>query len=406
MIAQPTWFGKLCAVAHGEQSAETLESYRRAGLIAYDLHEEADRDQKALAVSGSSTWTAPPATQARFLCAWNAFALQCLADSFLDADYRLQPSTVGFVPPVTSEQLLNLYGQVEQWVSRSRQAAVSQSFILDVQVPADLPPWSEVEPCPVSHLEGMLAATKMFRSHVQSAASVVLDQVPSGQEPSAEKLRQLLAGAESSASYAEALVSKRMSQRLHEELEGHAKASIEKHYALGQLLAMPSLISGFDPRSSAPAAGRPGGRLPGPGEPGFDPWCLTDPATRDSWKRDPAAREAIEVLWRNDPDPRATLDMQMQIDAALDKGDISYATGSRGARLGNYFCCPWSSVYMVRKPIRIGKQVLRPMQQFTFDVSAEDILETGEFKRQLLVGVFNPTSQVDYCNPSAGGHTD
>lgn len=407
MAKQSRWLGKLHAALQGEQSAETLESYRRAGRIAYQLIEDAERDREALAVSGTSPWTADPATQARFLCAWNAFALQALGDAFLDADYRLQPMTAGYVPAVTSEQLLAFYGQVQEWTSRARQAAASPTYVLDVEVPAALPPWVQAEPCPLSHLEGMLAATREFHAHVQTASSAVLGQARPEDQPSVEKLRALLASAESSAEYAEALVGRQMPQRLHEELERYAKASIEQHYALGQLLAMPSLAAGYDPKSAGRPVPRPGGtRLPAPGEPGFDEWCLTDAASRSRWKRDPQAQEAIEALWRNDPDPRATLDIQRQIEAALDRGDIAYATGRNGARLGNYYCCPWSPIYSVRRPVRIGEVSLRPMQQFTFDASAEEALEGGDFRREILVGVFNPTAAVDYCNPLAGGHSD
>jgi hypothetical protein len=40
------------------------------------------------------------------------------------------------------------------------------------------------------------------------------------------------------------------------------------------------------------------------------------------------------------------------------------------------------------------------VQQFTFDVSAEG----GEFRRQILVGPFAPTDEVDYCDPAGEGH--
>ncbi len=41
------------------------------------------------------------------------------------------------------------------------------------------------------------------------------------------------------------------------------------------------------------------------------------------------------------------------------------------------------------------------MQQFTFDVSAEEIAEDGQFVRRLMLGPFHPTSKVDYCDPPA-----
>jgi hypothetical protein len=66
---RPSLWGQLLARLQGEVPADTLEAYRRA-------------------------------------CSWNAFLLQTLGDQFLDADYRANPASVGFVPPVTAEQVL------------------------------------------------------------------------------------------------------------------------------------------------------------------------------------------------------------------------------------------------------------------------------------------------------------
>jgi hypothetical protein len=43
------------------------------------------------------------------------------------------------------------------------------------------------------------------------------------------------------------------------------------------------------------------------------------------------------------------------------------------------------------------------MQQFTFDVSAEEMAEGGQFVRRLLPGPFHLTGDVDYCDPTAEG---
>jgi hypothetical protein len=137
-------------------------------------------------------------------------------------------------------------------------------------------------------------------------------------------------------------------------------------YELGQLLAMPALL---DRRalSATPAVGKP---LPLPGQPGFDPWCLTGPHSRSRWQQDPADRRAIETRWRYDPEPAATVAIQSQIDAAV-------AAGSAGHQL-------------------------RTMQEFTFDVSAEEMAEGGQFTRRRLAGPFHPTREIDYCDPAAG----
>jgi hypothetical protein len=100
------------------------------------------------------------------------------------------------------------------------------------------------------------------------------------------------------------------------------------------------------------------------------------------------------------PDPAATVGIQSQIDAAAAGGWIVLgATISHTA--SHYFCCPWAAIYTVRRPVTIAGRHLRPMQQFTFDVSAEEMAEGGEFVRRLLPGPFHPTDEVDYCDPTA-----
>src|SRR5205814_1101486 len=81
--------------------------------------------------------------------------------------------------------------------------------------------------------------------------------------------------------------------------ENSLRRAIAAYYELGQLLAVPALLD-RPAVSAVPVSARP---LPLPGQPGFDPWCLTDKQSLPRWKRDPAARRSIDTLWRYDPDP-------------------------------------------------------------------------------------------------------
>jgi hypothetical protein len=59
-------------------------------------------------------------------------------------------------------------------------------------------------------------------------------------------------------------------------------------------------------------------------------------------------------------------------------------------------------IHQVRQPVAIAGRRLRPMQEITFDVSAEEMADGGEFTRRLLLGPFHPTSKIDYCDPAGG----
>lgn len=394
---------RLCALVKGEVSTEALEAYRRAGSTVYDLLDEVEDQRLSCKVQGRHPWTLEAAKQVELLCAWNAFALQTLGDQLLVADERADPSTVGYVPPVTSEQVLRLYSQVEGWLNRARQAQSNPAYRCDVELPAELPPWVEVEPCPRPHLEAMLETTRALRTHAEAAmATFAAEEVPAEQRSRVERLRQLLAEANAKAAYAEQLWGGRIPPQLHEQIERHLKGALEGYYRLGQLLAMPELVDRLGRRAAAATDGKPRRRLPRPGEAGFDPWCLTDPATRASWQRDAEARAAIEALWAHDPNPDRTLAIQEEIESGLARGDLAYATGPNGERVGSFYCCPWPAIYVAKRPLTLGGRRLTALQQFTYDVSAEEVARGGRFRREIVPGSFTSTSKVDYCNPLAG----
>jgi hypothetical protein len=89
---------------HHEVDAATVEAYRRAGAAAYSDQSDAEQVRTDLVLAGRSLWTARPDQASQLLCAWNAFALQTLGDALVEADYRADPHTAGYLPSVTAQQ--------------------------------------------------------------------------------------------------------------------------------------------------------------------------------------------------------------------------------------------------------------------------------------------------------------
>ena len=290
------------------------------------------------------------------------------------------------------------YHQVEPWLSRANQAASNPEYEPDLHLPAELP--HRVEPCPRAHLAAMMAAVRSIRGRAEIAVgSYATGEVPEQHRRQFGVLRQRIADADTAADYAVGLWTGNPSQELHEKIESHIEAALEGYYLAGHMLALPELVPAGLP---SPPPVRPVGAaspLAAPGSRGFDPWCLTDPGTRKQWQQDPRAGKAIDDLWRWDPEPRTTLEMQAEIDSAVARGAIE-RTGM------HYYCCPWSAIYVVKWPIAIGGQRLRQLQQFTLDVTAEEMGEGGQFKREVVVANFEPTHRIDCCDPAAGGHHD
>jgi hypothetical protein len=405
---------RLAAAFHGEVGAATVEAYRRAGAAAYSDQADAERVRSELVLSGRSIWTARPHQASQLLCAWNAFALQTLGDELVEADYRVDPRTVGYLPNVTAEQAAAFLGEVEHWAARARRAACDETYDItaEVTVPAPLPKWVEAEPCPRAHLDAMMAAGRALRGRVEAALDDLTKATPpDGRADAPDQLFGLAAEANTAIDFAESLWSPDAGPELHERVEESLQRAIAAYYRLGQLLAAPMLLDRVAIAPSQAPAGlvlagtvlAGNGELALPGQPGFDPWCLTDPVNRSLWQEDQAARAAIDTLWRFDPNPAATLRIQAQLNAAVEARQLVVAGTIR--HTANYFFrCPWSAIYFVYRPVVIAGQSLTPIQQFAFDVSVEPMLAEGggEFARHLVFGPFHASSQVDYGDRGSG----
>ena len=385
---------QLIAALCGEVSADTVEAYRRAGAVVYQDLTSAEQLRADLAASGAGAWSASPGQASQLLCTWNAFALQKLSDELVDGDYQAHPSTQGFLPPVTAEQAMAFLSEVEHWSVRVRRAASDPDYDVtaEIALPVSLPGWDTVEPWPRIHLKAMLAAAQAMRDWAEAAlADLMRVDPPDGKEKALARLQGMAAEARAVTEFAESLWSPHASEQVHERVENSLRHGIAAYYKLGQLLALPALLDRPEIRA-VPVSGEP---LPLPGKPGFDPWCLTDQYSLPRWQQDPAARVAIATLWRYDPDPASTLAIQSQINAAVATGLVANKT-THGHR--HYNSCPWSSVYQVRQPVVIADRSLRPMQEFVFDVSAEEVRDGGPFTRRLSLGPFHPT-KIDYYDP-------
>ena len=193
---------------------------------------------------------------------------------------------------------------LESWLASARRGAADSGFDIAAQValPAALPGWVEVEPCPRAHLDAMLAAARAMRARAEAAvADFQRVDTPAGHEKTAAKLAGMAADAGAVLSYAESLWSPNADQVIHERVENSLKRAIEGYYTLGQLLARPVLAV----RPATDGLHPTGVSLPLPGQKGFDPWCLTDPATRAKWQKDPAARRGHKTTKIDYCDPAA-----------------------------------------------------------------------------------------------------
>lgn len=332
---------RLRARARGDVPVAGLGAYARAGADAYELLDRL-----------------PPAGTAR-LCAWNAFVLQTYGDA-LAASGR----TPGFVDGDAAALARRLYELVEGWLERARQAEADPACRLDVYLPQPLPHGDSASPGQVAGMRRALDAAR-----ARAAADVAAFAAG---EAAGARLRSLLAGAASAADYAERLWTPAAGPDLRETLAATLRDALDRVYELGQLAARPDLLDG---------GGGADGRLRLPGEPGFDPWCLTDPLLRARHEADAESRAAVERLWQADPQPDRTLAIHAEIAAALDAGAVDYLPPGEVGRLAELAArCPWPGVLYARAPALVAGRELEPGERFVLVVGGEP----GRFERAIV----------------------
>jgi hypothetical protein len=219
-----TWFRSML---RGEVSAAGLSARRGAGTAAYSLADE------AAAAEGDDR-----GTRLFRVCAWNAFALQTIADLLIEADAAGDPGTAGYVPPSTLQFASDCLDAVPEWIRLAR-VVQSDPEARIRGLPARLPPWQTGEPTRLSELHGLRAAYEALEARVESYLRS-LDQPREG-APALARVRQTRAEMESSAEYANAISISPTGAGDRGEARWRLLSALESAFALGQLIALPTL---------------------------------------------------------------------------------------------------------------------------------------------------------------------
>lgn len=249
------------AARRKEVSTVQLEAYRRAGSAVYDLHLAADRRRRELSVEGTHPFDADPSSASLFLCAWNARVHQALACELLDADYRQDARTRGFVPPLTHAHAQALFEPVQGWLSAGRRAEVAPDFWIgdEVDLPVGLPKLHRPRFGPRKSVRGLLTAGDVLHGLLeeQLGAVAVAGTAPARWRPHLDRITELSVQAQTALHYAQGLWHPRSSDELDGVVLGHVLPALVLEHHLGQFLCFPELVQGYRVAPSRPLGAAP-----------------------------------------------------------------------------------------------------------------------------------------------------
>lgn len=219
-----TW---LRSTLRGEVPTGDLDARRGAGTAAYSLAEE------AACVEGEDRGTC-----LFRVCAWNAFALQTIAETMLDVDAEDDPGTAGYVPPSTLRFATDCIDCVPDWIRLARIVQTDPEARVR-SLPATLPAWSSGYSTRRSELHGLRTAYEALEARVEPDLQKLAATAPPG---SLAQIRRLRAEMTSSAEYANAIALGKAGAVDRGEARWRLLSALEDAFLLGQLLALPSLV--------------------------------------------------------------------------------------------------------------------------------------------------------------------
>jgi hypothetical protein len=392
--AMPESKKRLKSARRGERNTATLEAMRAAGTSVYEELTILESHQDELRADDRGAWNDAPDRASHTLATWNAYVLHTLGECLID---RADPGKSGFVEPETFDLAWRWFGQVQPWLSRARQARSNPGY----DIRAELTPPVELTPLPThdGYIDALLDADARLRDRAEFAVFVLESgKRPAYADDDLNRLKQYAAMAGAAADYARGLRQADEEQTTSRIAAANLRQAVSAWYQIGQLAAFPVLLRRFRLPRERPRFNPD--RLPGGDS--FDPWCLTDEATLEAWQADPAAVRAIHAMWAADPDPALTLQIKAEIDRALEDNAIVRVFLPGPDKITCYHRCPWSSLYEVRRTVSIAGRRLGVLQQFTLDVSADDMYWGRPFIRRLILGPFQPNTVPGVVPPRPG----
>lgn len=254
-------------VMRGEVSDANVQGYLRAASQIADIWQQIDARIEEEARQG----VAPAAAYAKLGYALAfirvARTYQVFVEQLLAADAAADPETVGYLPRVTYDQANALAHQIQPNLQLAVAALTDPDFQLDVALPLALGPRIEAEgACPVTHLEGLIAAAREVREwaagliaeytaaveHV-TTPSASPEQAPASTSPAPAMLSEHIAALNSRLAQADTqlrfgvdLVGQttqgKVTPELHEQAETCLWQALGSYFLLNQAVALPDLL--------------------------------------------------------------------------------------------------------------------------------------------------------------------
>lgn len=243
-------------VLRGEVSDENVRAYLRAASQIEDIWSQIDARLAELQRQGVTPWEAYSRLGYALAFIRAARTCQVFVRELLGADVASDIATEGFLPRVTYDQANALCHHIQPNIQRAVAALNDSAYEPDVDLPLKLSPRVEAEDgaCPITHLQGMIAAAREVREWAAGLIAQYGNALHAANAPVPEEvgahltaLQSRLAQADSTLRFGTDLVGQAFSQghanaELHEQAEDALWQALADFFLLNQAVALPQLL--------------------------------------------------------------------------------------------------------------------------------------------------------------------
>lgn len=375
-------------VIRGEVSDANIQGYLRAASQITDLWQQIDEKLAQLITQGMAPWDAY--TQLRYPLAFIRAAriYQIFVKELLSADAAFDPDMAGYLPHITYDQANALCSQLQPALQYAATALNDPAYIPDIPFPLVLGPRIENEgrPCPVTHLQGIIAATREVRewaaglfAEYKNAVQKATSPVPAEVSAHIAALQQLLVQADSqvrfSTDYAGQVTQGEATPEMHMQAENYLWDALQNFFLLNQAVALPEVLHSRQPGSRNPFQERsPGGFQELRIRPD-DLWRLAAPSARSELQGTEFGNREMAMMWQR-MGGILTAEVQQylaDVDAAVARDD-AYVI----AAMAN---CPYEPIYRARRPLDIVGTSIPAGDEFHWNFHKGYVESTQRFGR-------------------------
>jgi hypothetical protein len=377
------------ATTRDEVSDANAHSYLLAVMRIEEIYHQIDEHIAALLSQGIPPWHAFSWFRYPLAFIRAARTYQVFVRELLAADAAAHPQMVGYLPRVTYDQANALCHQILPNLQRAVLALNDANYVADVALPLTLGPRieSEGEPCPIPHLQGMIATAREIRewatgllAQYDTAISTATKQQPTTIVSHRSAVQGLLAQADSQLRFGVDLVGRipqgNVNPELHEEAETSLWNALQSFFLLNQAIASPEVLhAAHKARQTKPLqAVKPKTYqdrriLP------EDFWVVAAPSARSELYGSKFGTEEMDKLCR-----KMDYTLSARAQCYLDEVSRAEARGN-AVMIAAIAKSPFEPLYKARHSLTIGGTQVPANHEFHWNFLSDDIEVASRFGR-------------------------